>query len=309
MFQKIINWIKTHKLDTFLILVVAYFALGGFFKRYTGVSTLRYENYGVAPSYGVDSVSGGVFSGIGSVSKTTPYTIPQVAVSEDRKVITNSSFSLLVKNVNQSIDSVNQMTKQLNGYMIQTQINHTEGADTATIEVRVPVDKLDQFSKYLRSLAVKVVYENITGYDITDQYTDYVRRIASLESARSKLESIMNIATRADDILDIQNKIFQIQDQIDALKGKLDYMDKASTTAKVTIVISTDEMGLPYTPTKSWKPSVIFKQAVRSLISSLQTIATWIIWALVFSPFVILALIIWWVIKRRKSKTLQANKV
>ncbi len=53
--------------------------------------------------------------------------------------------------------------------------------------------------------------------------------------------------------------------------------------AKVTIYLSTDEMALPYAPSNAWRPAVIFKLAVRSLIGSLRSLASVLIWIVVYS--------------------------
>lgn len=303
MFSKIINWIKTHKLNTFLIIVVAFLLFG------KGVSALlRYSGTGVfydtlnetAPM----SVSGGVARSL--VNSKSSVVAP--SLSQERKVVTNTSFSLLVKNVNNFIDSAKVKVGEFGGFMVDTQINRDEKAETATIQARIPSAKLEEFSKYIRSISVKVVYENIVGCDITDQYTDYEKRIASLESSKTKLEAIMDKAFTAEDILNIQEKIFLIQNQIDSYKGQLDYMEKASTTSLVTMTVSTDELGLPYYPVKTWRPDIIFKQAVRSLLSILMSVGTFGIWLAVFSPLVILVILIIKLARKGKGKVREIKK-
>jgi len=288
MFTKIINWIKTNKIISALIVVILFLLLRG---SASSVSTRQYS--------GVDSI--GMESAVPSMSKSSAGSV-LVPASQNRKVVTNSNFSLLVKKVNETIDSVKSEAEQMSGYVVSTVINRDEKADTADIEVRVPSDKLVEFSKYLRSISVKVVYENVIGYDITDQYTDYTTRLASLQSAKTKLETIMNSAYTADDILNIQTKIFEIQDQIDAVKGQIKYMDEASSTSKVSISISTDEMSLPYTPVKTWRPDIIFKQAVRALFAVIMIVGTVGIWVVVFLPLLLLAILIKKLIIRLRNK-------
>jgi len=297
MFSKIINWIKTHKLNTFLIIVVAYLLLG------KSASILKY--YGAGVSYDdmafseVPPMMGG---GVARTLVNLKSSVVAPSLSRERKVITNTNFSLLVKNVSSFIDSAKVKVGEFGGFMVDTQINRDEKAETATLQARIPSTRLEEFSKYIRSLSVKVVYENIVGNDITDQYVDYEKRIASLESAKTKLEAIIDKAVTAGEILNIQERIFQVQDQIDNLKGQLDYMDKSSTTSLVTMTVSTDELGLPYYPVKTWRPDVIFKQAVRSLLGVLMSVGTLGIWFAVFSPLVILVILVIILIRRRKGK-------
>lgn len=285
MFSKIINWIKQNKIVSVVIVVLLFLLLrkslvSGGMRGISRVSPINsIESVGFAPMFGLDV----------GLSKNASLT---QADSQARKIITNSNFSLLVKKVNETLDNIKKEADQMGGYVTGTVINRDEKADKATIEVRVPSDKLEEFSKYLRSIAVKVVYENIIGHDITDQYTDYAKRLESLESARSKLEAIINRAVTADEILNVQTRIFEIQDQIDAIKGQMSYMDKASETSKVSIVLSTDELALPYTPVKVWRPDVVFKQAVRALLGALMAVGSVGIWVVVFSPLAVLAFVL-----------------
>jgi hypothetical protein len=298
MFSKITNWIKTHKLNTFLIVVVAFLLFGRGLSSLLSKSGGRvsYESYGnTGPMMGVTVGS------VGSIANLKT-NIVAPSLSQERKVITTTNFSLLVKNVNNFIDSTKLKVGEFEGFMVNTQISRDEKAETATLQARIPSTKLDEFSKYLKTISVKVVYENILGYDITDQYTDYEKRIASLETAKTKLEAILNQAYTAQDILDIQQRIFQVQDQIDSYKGQLDYMDKSSITSLVTITVSTDELGLPYYPVKSWRPDIVFKQAVRALLGVLISLGTLGIWLVVFAPLVIVTVLIVRIIRKRKGK-------
>jgi len=292
MFSKIFNWVKTHKLLTVTIIVLLFIFLFHINQQTLKLNEITEENY----NSGVSRVSNDATvypKNLGlsyeMESLYTPSDYPSTeAGSENRKVVTNSSLSLLVKNVDATVENINQKTLEMGGYMVNTNIQRDEEADSATIEVRIPSDKLDEFSKYLRSESVKVVYENIVGTDITEQYTDYQEQLQSLESVKERLQEIMDEAVTVDEILNVQNRIFSIQRQIDSTKGQIAYMDNASSTSKVTITISTDELSLPYTPVKSWRPNVILKNAIRSLILISMGIGTVILWAFVFAPLVIL---------------------
>jgi hypothetical protein len=293
MFKNIINWIKANKIVTIVLVILGFLLLrkSPGFGISSGVSRISsYDNMmSISPVASLPSSEGRVVA------------TAKVA-SQARKVVTNSSFSLLVKKVNETIDSVTKEAEGMNGFVVNKVINRDEKADTATVEVRVPSDRLDEFSKYLRSISVKVVYENIMGYDITDQYTDYTTRLATLESSKSKLEGIMNRAVTAEEILNIQTRIFEIQDQIDSVKGQIAYMDKASSTSLVTISLSTDEMSLPYTPVKAWRPDIIFKQAVRALLGLIIITGTIGIWLVVFLPVLLLGILIKKLIVKFKKK-------
>jgi hypothetical protein len=241
------------------------------------------------------------------VQKTAPAAYMQQEAAPtpeitDRKVVITSSFSLLVKNVTDSTDKIRAKTVELGGYVIRADISRPEGSENATIETRVPSKELVNTTKFLKEIAVRVVSENINEGDITDQYTDIEERLSRLEKTKAKFETILERAQTVDEILKVQQSIFDTQAQIDSYKGQLKYMDKVSQTSKLTIYLSTDEIGLPYTPDEPWKPEAIFKQAIRSLVGIFRTIGTVSIWGFVYLPILIPCYIIYRIVKRKSRR-------
>ena len=55
------------------------------------------------------------------------------------------------------------------------------------------------------------------------------------------------------------------QSQIDSYKGQQDALKKNAQLAKLTIYLSTDEIALPYAPSETFRPQIIFKLAVRGI--------------------------------------------
>lgn len=280
------NWLKTHKLSVLLLLIISILL---------GKSRLTPKIS--APSY-PDTVS---YAGL-SRSILPPIggsTNPAVPLPE-RKVTVQTDLSLLVKNVTESISHVKSQAESVGGFMVNSSANYPEGGATGYISVRVPSAKLDSFLGSVRNLAVRVVSENISGTDVTDQYTDIDSRLSTLAQTKTTFEEIMRRANTVDEILRVQQSIFQVQDQIDSLKGQKKYLEDTTATSLVSVNLATDELSLPYAPAQPWRPSVIFKTAVRSLVGSLRGLGTAAIWLAVYSAFWLPAAAIIWYLSRRK---------
>lgn len=220
----------------------------------------------------------------------------------DRKVIQESDVSLLVKDVRQSADAIIAKSASMGGYMVNSYFNNPGEAPSATVTVRVPATKLTEYLSFLRSHGVKVVSENLSGQDVTDQYVDINSRIATLLTTKAKFEQILSQATEVSDILNINQQIINIQSQIDSYKGQQQYLDKSAQSSRVTIYLSTDEFSLPFAPSDTWRPEVIFKQAVRSLVSLLRQLGSAIIWIGVYAVVIVPILIIAYLIFKRLSR-------
>jgi hypothetical protein len=237
-----------------------------------------------------------------SLYKSLPINSRQVVPSDstNRLIIQDTSLSLQVKDVAEVITNIEITTKSLGGFLVNSHLSKPELAASGNIIVRVPEDKRSEALAAFKKLAVKTVSESVSGTDVTDQYTDIQAQLEVLNATKQKFESILNQANTVADLLNVQRELINLQSQIDSLKGQQKYYEQSAKLTKVTIYLSTDELALPYAPTNEWRPTVIFKEAVRSLISSLRGIAGLAIWLFVFLPIIIPVLAIIWLIRHRK---------
>src|SRR3989338_7026033 len=287
--NKFITWVRTHKLSTVLIIVILYWLMKQSVFGMLGVSVNRmpvYESF--EPSYGATQFSLGAPNMKYSTTADRSFMPPiqqefTPTDTADRMVVQHSNLSLLVKNVSQTVQMIKSHAESLGGYMVDANISNPIDAANGTITVRVPAENFETTLAYFRELSVKVVSENLQGTDVTDEFQDIGERLRILEGNKFRMEQLMAQTVEISDMIQIQQQIFQLQDQIDSLKGQQQYLSQTARLAKITVYLSTDELALPYAPSESWRPAVIFKQAVRSVLTHLQKLGTLIIWLAVYS--------------------------
>jgi hypothetical protein len=307
MLKNFCDWTKNNKLATVIIFVLALVVISK--SRYGSIPyMMRGVNYGT-DSYGIGGLGGGapVAQTFEANTKMGIYPVPQATPNlniSDRKIITEGYLSLQVRNVEQTINEVKAKSSELGGYVVNAQINRLEFGDNATVSVRVPSEKVEEFLAFAKENSVKVVSENISGSDITDQYVDLETRLSQLVEQKAKLEAILKTAVTVQDIMSVQPYITQVQSEIDNVKGQTNYINGATKSSLITMYLATDELSLPYTPEKSWRPQAIFKNAMRSLLEHIQLAGTALIWLGVYSIAIVPALtiiLIIYLVKKRKQ--------
>lgn len=315
--MKIVDWVKKNKLAAILLAIVGFWLIRNLYNTFFGVNMLRlnmpgfssqYEStkdYGPAPAESFGS------AGVSNLSLPSSYSLPRQDYApqpdvEDRLVIQTSNISLLVDDVVEVRNNILSFANKAGGYMVSASTSNPQDAPTATLVIRVPSDKLQEALDYFHSLSIKVVSENLVGKDVTDQYVDIDKRIATYEKTKARFESILEQATEISDITSLTQQIISMQNQIDSLKGQQDALEKNAQLAKLTIYLSTDEIALPYAPSETFRPKVIFKLAVRSLVGFLRGLAKLAIWVGVYAAVWVPALAIYIFIRKwmkaRKSK-------
>lgn len=311
--NKLLSWIKNNVLVTVLLVAVVYlFVKGnGYLISPFYESTRSFPGYGGAEnSYNklnqyseMDSASSLSYDGRGPGFISPPYqpVAPQPDI-QDRMVVTNANASLVVENVREAVSSVTNKTKELSGYVVNTNISEPTEGGHGYMSVRVPADKLTEMLSFLRSNSLRVVNEDVYGDDVTDQYVDVEERLAILTRNKTQIESIMERATEVDDILKVQESLFNIQTQIERLQGSLNYLENTSKTSLVNITMSTDEYALPYAPQEPWNIENVFKLAVRSLVTTFRSVASFAVWAVVYLPIIIPVVLVAYVVYRKTNK-------
>ena len=271
--RSVINWIKNNKLATLLAVVLLLVFLS---KWGTGLSTQ--QTYPTS------------LEGVGSEE----YAASERATGEEdasgQKVIQETTMSLVVEDVEKSADTILEYAKAKGGFMVSSSITRGESSTTGTVVVRVPAAELKTATEYLRGLAVKVASEYLEGIDVSETYADYEARIATLQGTIAQLEEIKKEATEIDDLVSITNQIVSLQGQIDTYRGLMRSLSESAAYSRITTYLATDELSLPYEPPTGFRPTVVFKQAVRALLTDLYALASALIWVGVYGVFWVPAL-------------------
>jgi hypothetical protein len=294
------NWIKSHKLVVVLLVVIVFLFLKSYLNT-PGFNPLVIPTVNQSKSY--ESATGLGYTRSVGLDMAQGSSAPQPqAVNSGRMVIQESNISLLVTDVNGSGNKILSFAKNNGGYMVYAYYSRPAESPFANISVRIPANKLDQALIYFKSLAVKVTNENLVGTDVTQEYTDIEARLSTLRKTQVKFEDILNKAIDVQDILAVQREIINLQDQIDSLIGQQKAIAENAELTKITLYLSTDELALPYTPDNVFRPNVVFKYAVRSLVGTLTRVAEALIWITVYSPVIIIIILLYIFFKRRLKK-------
>lgn len=210
-----------------------------------------------------------------------------------RLVIRNASLSIVVLDPGNAMDAITQMAEGMDGFVVSSNLYKTttsEGVEIpqADITVRVPADKLNQALSEIKALvedpSVDVLNENVSGQDVTKEYTDAKSRLTNLEAAEKQLQQIMDEAVKTEDVLAVYNQLVQIREQIEVLKGEVKYYEESAALSAISVNLRAQASIQPIV-IAGWRPIGVARDAVQALINILQFLGSAIIWIIiVFAP-------------------------
>jgi len=252
-------------------------------------SPLRSESAGVAP---IMAPSAPRVAG-----ETVSKDIGPIANTVDRIVINNASLSLAVVDPVASMQSITNMAEGMGGFVVSSNVYKTtlsEGIEVpvADITVRVPSEKLNDALKQIKALVpdakTDILNENISGKDVTKEYTDTESRLNNLKAAETQLVKIMEAATKTEDVMAVFRELTSVREQIEVLQGQLNYYNDAARLSAVSINLQAKEAIKPIT-VAGWQPGLEVQKALQSLVKGLTLLVNLLIFILiVLVPFVLI---------------------
>jgi hypothetical protein len=233
-----------------------------------------------------------------------------------RIVIKNAVLSLIVKEPAQSMARISKMADQMGGFVIQSNIKtekNNEGIDypEASISIRVPAERLLEAIETIKNETGEpgkgVLNEQITGSDVTQEYTDLQSRLTNLNNASDQLKSIMVKAEKTEDVLAVYNQLKDVNEQIEVIKGQIKFYEQASNLSEINITLTSADSIKPIT-IAGWEPVGVARDALQTLVHALQGLTTMVIWVILFLlPFILvigLLFFILFMVIRKITKTL-----
>ena len=142
-----------------------------------------------------------------------------------------------------------------------------------------------------------------TVQDVTTNYIDTQSELKNLRAEQQRLLTLMGQAQSLNDTLTIEQKLTDVEGQIEQIEENLNALNGQVTFYNVTINLSPIDVAAPVpTPTTQpgWNPGSVFHGALSVAITIGEALISLVIWLAVFSIYIVPAAILAWLGLRLK---------
>jgi hypothetical protein len=304
---------------TLIIIIVVAFLITGCGAKSAESPALGYRDEGSAPSGPLMEVQKAIDAESASVSNAGNYSSAQAADVE-RMVIKNADLSLYVDQPPEALERISKMAEEMGGFVVAANVYQTtldSGAEVphASVTIRVPAEKLNEALAQIETETQQpLISKTISSQDVTSEYTDLESRLKNLEAAEKQLQSIMEEATKTDDVLSVFNQLTQVREQIEVIKGQMQYYEQSAALSAISAELYASAAAQPVM-IGGWQLPDTAKEAWRALQVALRFLAKAAIWTgVLILPVLFLvllppALIIWLIWRWKKNKKAKAKAV
>ncbi len=225
-----------------------------------------------------DNVSGG---DTGETSTTS------VGETQSRMIIYNAELNLVVQDSQATQEEIVKKAAELGGYVSNSSSYlYSEDLLRITLTMRVPAENFDAAMAILRTMALEVTSESIGSEDVTQEYVDLESRLKALDAKAARLEELMDEAEDTEAVLAVYEQLSATQIDIEQTKGRMQYLERMSAMATITISLTPDEMSRPI-EVAGWRPTGTVKRAFEAGINAFQVLVDALIWIVVWGLLVL----------------------
>lgn len=251
----------------------------------------------------------GVTSGVGETAKEI-----------ERMVIYNAEMRIAVENPEVTMQTIINMAEEAGGFVVYSNLYKTQtdrgSLPQANLRVRVPAGRLNSIMDEIKGLTPNprddVLSENVSGQDVTAEYTDLESRLRNLEAAERALVDLMEDARDPQDVLDVFSELTYYRGEIELVTGRMRYLEESASLSALSVDIVAKRSLQPI-EIAGWEPQGTAKRAVEALIDAAQFLADTVIWFGIFClPFLIpLGVVIYFLVRffRKRKAQKKADKV
>jgi PKD repeat protein len=162
-------------------------------------------------------------------------------------IVNNGNMTLIVHDIPDTLDEINRIAQSYRGYVVSSNNWKSGERIYGYISIRVPAQHFSDAMDTIAQLAVEVSARSTSAQDVTEDYIDLTARLSNLETTRGQLLAIMAEAKEIEDILAIQMQLTSIGEQIEQIKGQMQYLEQTSSTSLITANLEQAKLEVKFT--------------------------------------------------------------
>lgn len=159
-----------------------------------------------------------------------------------RKIIRNGKLTLEIENPGEGQQKIAAIVESHNGFVITSEFSQFSRADASqsvTIAVRIPAAQFDDTLTEIHAVGTRIIFENVTGQDVTEEFLDLQARMRTQKALEEKLLEIMKKTSNVSNALEVQRELTGVRTEIEKITGRIQFLDNQAALSTITILLQT----------------------------------------------------------------------
>lgn len=150
-----------------------------------------------------------------------------------KKIIQTGEIRIIVEDLKRVSTDVKSKIDEVGGYIESESLNEYN----STARLRIPSQRLDDFVGFVEQ-SFEVQSKNTSAVDITSAYVDNEARLNNFKVQEAQIHEIMKKANTVEEILKVQNELYRVRAEIEALEARKKAWDRDVDFSTITLYAS-----------------------------------------------------------------------
>lgn len=169
------------------------------------------------------------------INQTTTNNIPPYNPDWNKKIIKTADIQLQLDDYKKFNTNIRSSLKNFGAYIADEKQTENDYRIENLLTIKVPVDQFDNLVNSFAGNGIKITEKNISSEDVTGEVVDTKARMQAKMAVRDKYLQLLKQAKNMNEILQVQNEINNIQEDIEAANGRVNYLQHASAYSTVNL--------------------------------------------------------------------------
>ena len=255
---------------------------------------------------GASTTAGGANTSTGTSAGTSQGTQKNSAQDVPQYLIKTLTVNMSVKNTTQVADALQTWITTTDPRSSSAGITYNQvGSNLYNVSLTFMVQSTvyPQVEHYLTNYAARnggqLLSLNETVQDVTNDYVDTQSRLTNLRGEQTRLLDLLSHAQALGDIITIQDKLTDIEGQIETIEAHLKQL--SGQVSFYTVSITLQPLSTVVTSPSGWNIGQTFHDAFSASLGVAQGLVTSLVWLLAYLVYIVpLALLVWFFSRWRK---------
>ena len=217
--------------------------------------------------------------------------LTQVVAATNDRIVREGTMRLEVEEAgfDAAFDRVITTAERLGGTVLSSDAtSDDEGLTSGSVTVRVPAQNYDRLLTGVSEIGT-VRERSITSEDVSGEFVDLEARLRHNEAQERFYLSLLEQSEGVEDAIAVQQRVADIQQTIEQIKGRLSYLEERTSFSRLTVELY--ETGSPFQPGGGAEPRFAeYWESARN--GFVAVVGTMLVLATALLPLTLLGLVI-----------------
>ena len=217
------------------------------------------------------------------------------------QLIKKAQMSVVVKSLDKSVDTVEQIINQQQGYLQsleQQQLDYSDSKSSARVILRVPQGVLEIILDQLAELGT-VQGRSVSTEDVGEKIVDFEARLTNLRRTESNLQKIMDKSGSIKDILSVEKELTQVREKIERITAQLKTIKNKVAYSTINLNLSAAVTSTNNQPELPSQIQDAWNNSTNSFVALTVGLMKLGIWLIVYTPYLLILVAAGYFLKRK----------